>query len=275
MRIVSLCPSNTEILACLGLTEHIVGVDHYSDWPSQVRTLPDLGPDLNINMDKVVELKPDLIVASLSVPGMERNVNELDGLGVPYLVLDPHRLDDIYDNIVEVGEATDRTKQASSLVKRMQTRINDISEKCPASDKPPRLYWEWWPKPVFSPGGNNWLTDVSEIVSAVNVFAEHAHDSKQTDWEGVVEAAPDYTLVVWTGVPIEKVRIGKILHRPAWQGCRFAQPDRVHILEEGWYCRPSPRLLTGIEHLAHLLYPHIFPSATSLTESTAHDSILP
>lgn len=87
MRIVSLCPSNTEILAYLGLTEHIVGVDHYSDWPHPVRSLPDLGPDLNINMNKVVELKPDLIVASLSVPGMERHVAQLKDLGIPYLVL--------------------------------------------------------------------------------------------------------------------------------------------------------------------------------------------
>lgn len=261
MRIASLCPSNTEILACLGLVDHLVGVDHYSDWPERVRSLPNLGPDLKINMEKVAELKPDLIVASLSVPGMERNVSQLESMGIPYLVLDPHRLPDIYDNILEVGEATDRLVQANRVVEQMKSSIHDITERCPNTEKPPRLYWEWWPKPVFSPGGNNWLTDVSNIVSAVNVFADHPHDSKQTDWEGVVAAAPDYTLAVWTGVPIEKVRLEKILSRPTWQGHRFADRDRVHILEEGWYCRPSPRLLTGIEHLAHLLYPEIFPSA--------------
>lgn len=268
MRIASLCPSNTEILACLGLTDCLVGVDRYSDWPAQIRALPDLGPDLNIDMEKLAELKPDLIVASLSVPGMERNVAKLDRLGMPYVVLAPHRLHDIYDNILEVGRTTARTEEATRLIGRMKARIDEIFESCPSSKRPPRLYWEWWPKPVFSPGGHNWLTDVSEIVSAVNIFADHPHDSKQTDWDGVANAAPDYTLVVWTGVPKEKVPVHKILNRSAWQGRRFAQRDRVHVLDEGWYCRPSPRILTGIEHLAHLLYPEIFPPAQSFLKGT-------
>lgn len=263
MRIVSLCPSNTEILACLGLTEDLVGVDHYSDWPVSVKSLPDLGPDLNINMEKVKALQPDLIVASLSVPGMERNVELLKNMGIPYLVLDPHSISDIYDTVLVVGEAADRFQEAQRLVDFMKLKINDVKEKCPKTETPPRLYWEWWPKPVFSPGGKNWLTEVSEIVSGVNVFYDHPHDSIQSTWEGVAERKSDYTLVVWTGIPMDKVRIEKVLNRPAWQGQRFAERDRIHILDEGWYCRPSPRLLTGIEHLAHLLYPAIFPEAKS------------
>lgn len=258
MRIVSLCPSNTEILACLGLSDHIVGVDRYSDWPPAVRSLPDLGPDLAIDMDRVAALQPSLIVASLSVPGMERNVEQLEDLGIPYLVLNPKRLEDIYDDILDVGAATNRTAQASQLVHQMKERIEEVADRCSSQGDTPRLYWEWWPKPVFSPGGNNWLTDVSEAVSAVNVFADYPDEKKQTDWEGVVQAAPDYALVVWTGVPKEKVKVEKIVSRPAWRGQRFAKRDRVHILEEGLYCRPSPRLLTGIEKLAQLLYPDIF-----------------
>ncbi|MGV3487105.1 MAG: cobalamin-binding protein [Tuberibacillus sp.] len=263
MRIVSLCPSNTEILACLGLTDCIVGVDHYSDWPKDVRKLPDLGPDLHINMEKVKALNPDLIVASLSVPGMEQVVEQLDDLHRPYLVLEPHRLHDVFDNIMEVGVASDRYREAVTLVEKMKTRLEEIKEASPRRDHVPRLYWEWWPKPVFSPGGHNWLTDVSEIVSAVNIFAAHPHDSIQTDWKAVAEAEPDYTLAVWTGIPKKNVKIDKFLKRPEWQGKRFAQADRIHILEEGWYCRPSPRLVTGIEHLAHILYPDIFNEARS------------
>lgn len=77
MKILSLCPSNTELVEYLGLTDMLAGVDDYSDWPEQIFKLPRLGPDLSINMDKVEELKPDLVLASLSVPGMEKNVTEL------------------------------------------------------------------------------------------------------------------------------------------------------------------------------------------------------
>ena len=72
MRVVSICPSNTEIIAYLGKTDWLVGVDNYSDWPASVLDLPKLGPDLSIDMDKVAACQPDLVLASLSVPGMEK-----------------------------------------------------------------------------------------------------------------------------------------------------------------------------------------------------------
>lgn len=263
MRIVSLCPSNTEILVCLGLMNQIVGVDHYSDWPKTVKNKPDLGPDLHINMEKVVQLQPDLIVASKSVPGMEKVVEQVRELNIPYLVLEPYHLEDIFDNIIEVGIATERLRKAKQVVDEMKAKIEWISERVPKLERAIKLYWEWWPKPVISPGEKNWLTDVSEIVGAKNIFAAYPHPNIQTDWERVAQESPDYVLAVWTGIPIKQVNIDRIISRPAWQGKRFVERDRVHILEEAWFCRPSPRLITGIEHLAHILYPKRFFEATS------------
>lgn len=111
---------------------------------------------------------------------------------------------------------------------------------------------------MFTPAKENWLTDVSRVVGAINVFGEEEGQNVRTDWQSVAARQPDYTLAVWTGVPIERVRKEKITGRREWQGLPFAREDRVHILEEGWYCRPSHRILTGIEHLAHILYPDLF-----------------
>ncbi|HYG59594.1 MAG TPA: ABC transporter substrate-binding protein, partial [Symbiobacteriaceae bacterium] len=72
-RLVSLCPSNTEIVHALGLTDWLVGVDDWSDFPSAVTELPRVGPDLSVDIDRVAALQPDLVLASLSVPGMEKN----------------------------------------------------------------------------------------------------------------------------------------------------------------------------------------------------------
>ena len=83
MKLISICPSNTELLGYLGLTSSLIGVDNYSDWPEEVSSLPRLGSDLNIDMDKVEELQPDLVLASLSVPGMERNIEELEKRKIP------------------------------------------------------------------------------------------------------------------------------------------------------------------------------------------------
>ena len=102
-RIVSLACSNTEILFALGLGAQVVGVDDWSDFPPQVGGLPRVGPDLGIDMAKVAGLEPDLILASLSVPGMERNIPALERLGVPFLVLDPKSLHDVFGDIERVG----------------------------------------------------------------------------------------------------------------------------------------------------------------------------
>ena len=83
-------------------------------------------------------------------------------------------------------------------------------------------------------------------------------ENVQTDWEEVARRKPDVALIVWTGVPTKRIRKERITGRTAWQGKPFVRENRIHILEEGWFCRPSPRLLTGIEYLAHLLYPDTF-----------------
>ena len=84
MRIASLTPSNTEIVHALGLVNQLVGVDNYSDYPvKELLNVPRLGPDLQINMDDLVAVKPDLVLASLSVPGMEKVVEDIKQTGIP------------------------------------------------------------------------------------------------------------------------------------------------------------------------------------------------
>src|SRR5690625_5367085 len=87
LRIASLCPSNTELLDFMGLTQNLVGVDNYSTWPKEVEELPRLGSDQDIDMDKVEKLHPDLVVASLTVPGMEKNIESLIECGLPCIVV--------------------------------------------------------------------------------------------------------------------------------------------------------------------------------------------
>src|ERR1700756_5611896 len=115
-RIISLCPSNTEILFALGLGDCIVGVDSHSDYPPQVKELPKVGPDLRINMEKVKALKPDLIVASLTVPGMERNIEALEEMKLSYIVLNPQSIKGTLEDILMVGKITGALKEEHTLV---------------------------------------------------------------------------------------------------------------------------------------------------------------
>jgi iron complex transport system substrate-binding protein len=240
--------------------DRVIGLDDFSDWPSEWSYLPRLGPDLDIDIEKVKLLNPDLVIASLSVPGMEKNIERLKEEKIPYIVLNPKSLHEIPNDIMKLGQALFVVDKAENLANRFRCELEQIQSHIPASSLPVRLYFEWWPKPVFSPGNKNWLTDISHLIGASQIFEEYDQESVQSDWETVADKNPDYCLIVWTGIPKHRIRKELITSRPAFQGQKWIEPGRLHILEEGWYCRPSPRILTGIKYLAHILYPERFIS---------------
>jgi iron complex transport system substrate-binding protein len=259
MRLISICPSNTEILHALGLLKHLVAIDDYSDWPvEETAQLPHLGPDLNIDIDRLESFKPDLVLASLSVPGMEKNIERLQERNIPYIVLNPKTIHDIYQDIFLVGQHTGTADKARELVASLQERERIVRQKAALRSMTPRLYWEWWPRPFISPAGGNWLTPISELAGGVNIFTEHSGDSVIDETgEKVIQGRPDFILAAWTGVPSKHVDPEKIRTREGWEHIPAVLHNRIYVLEEGLYCRPSPRLFDGLEELVQLLHPDV------------------
>jgi iron complex transport system substrate-binding protein len=260
-RIASLCPSNTEILCAMGLGDCLVGVDLYSDYPPDVvRALPKLGPDLNIDIERLCNLKPDLTVCSLSVPGMERVVESVRSAGLPYIVLSPHGISDIWQDMRLVADALDGAVPQDVLetvISSLQRRVANIAKQTQTCEDRPKLYWEWWPNPVFSPAQSNWLTEISFLAGCVNIFADAEGDQVKDDGSRVIAANPDYVLAVWTGVPQHKVPLQKILSRQTWSSVPAMRNHQIYVLSEGLYCRPSPRLIDGLEQLVGIVHPDI------------------
>ncbi|ANB57549.1 periplasmic binding family protein [Anoxybacillus sp. B7M1] len=259
MRIISICPSNTELLAYLGGLENLIAVDDYSDWPRAVHSLPKVGPDLKIDMDAVERMNPDLVLASLSVPGMERNIAELQKRRIPYIVFQTNSLDDIASDLLLLGEAMHKKEQAQKIVTRYQAFIHHYKQLAKNIEAPTSLYWEWWPKPVFTPGGTNWLTEISALAGGTNVFADIEAANIQTDWNEVKKRNPEHICLVWVGVRTEKIDPAIVNKRPGWSEIQAVKAGRISVLEESLFCRPSPRLLLGLKKLASLLHPDIFP----------------
>jgi iron complex transport system substrate-binding protein len=245
-RIVSLAPSNTEILQALGLLDQLVGVDDWTDWPPEAAALPRVGPDLSIDLDRVVALEPTLVLASLSVPGMERNVEGLQARGLPFIALDPQRIADIWANIRWVAAAAGVPERAEPVIAQLQERLEAVRQRAPRHR--PRLYFEWWPKPIYTPGAGNWLSEAAAIAGGVNIFDDYpVANVKVTDPEEVLRRSPDLVLLAYTGA--RQPRAAVPLRRPGWDRFR----GRVYILEEALFNRPSPRLVDGIERLGQIL----------------------
>jgi iron complex transport system substrate-binding protein len=259
MRLISICPSNTELLAYLGLEHLLVGIDDFSDWPSHINHLPKLGPDLSINMDKLEQLQPDLVLASLSVPGMEKNIEELEKRNIPHIVLNPQTLEEIANNLLLVGKMIGATEIAEDVVSRYNRFVSTYQSLAMEIKTKPTLYWEWWPKPIFSPGGVNWLTEISSLSGGTNIFQHVPIASHQTEWDEIVRINPDHICLVWVGVKQSKMKPALIKKRPGSEKVHGVLHDNIHVLEEPLYCRPSPRLLVGLKKLAAILHPSVFP----------------
>ncbi|WP_416150545.1 cobalamin-binding protein [Salipaludibacillus sp. HK11] len=262
MRLVSICPSNTELAVYAGLGEFLVGVDNYSDWPEEtLNELPRLGSDLSIDMDKVAALKPDLVLASLTVPGMEKNIEALKEYDLPYVIVPKAKtLSGIGKQLLWLGEQAEKREIGLEAHDRFYSWLEKYKKLSEQVQTRKSVYWEWWAKPVFTPGKQNWLTELTELAGGVNVFADQDQASVKTDWEDVYSRDPDVIGVVWVGVHKDKVKRKVIEKRPNWQEMSALKNNDLYILDEPHYCRPSPRLLIGLMKIASILHPTIYPT---------------
>jgi iron complex transport system substrate-binding protein len=252
MRIVSLCPSNTEILFALGLGPKVVGVDDWSDWPEEVKALPKVGGDLNADLDRVQALRPDLVLASLSVPGMERNVQGLKERDLPHLVLDPHSLDEVLADMLTVGDACGVRSRAEKIVEEAHVRIEAVRHRRSAR-RNVRIYWEWWPKPLIAAGQSSWVQQMSHIAGARNVFADVEPGSRVVADADVIQRDPELLMICWCGTLQRIQETSRVSSRPGWDRISGVIAGRIHCVPEALFGRPSQRLLDGLEMLETLV----------------------
>lgn len=249
MRLVALACSNTEIVCALGRGDWLVGVDDHSDHPPEVvGRLPRVGKDLDIDADRVAALEPDLVLASLTVPGHEKVVARLAERRLDLLVLAPKRLADVYSGIELVGRVLDVPDRAADVVGRMRAAI----ERPAVGDGPPVLV-EWWPKPVIAAGARSWVDDLLRAAGASNALGDADCASAVVSDEQVVALAPAAVVVSWCGVRPEKYRPEVVTGRPAWRDVPAVARGQVHCIPEALLGRPGPRLVEGVEALRRVV----------------------
>lgn len=249
MRLFSHTCSNTEIVCALGCAELLIGIDTDSDYPpAVVGPLPKLGRDLDLDVAGVIALKPDLVLTSLTVPGHERIVAELEAAGLRILTCDPLGLEDIYDDIRRIAQALGVTQRGEQLVAEMRAAMPQVN-----LPRPPKLLVEWWPKPVIAPARQSWATDLIALAGGVNPWgALEAKSAPLTDAQ-IIAAAPDAVVMSWCGVKEENYRAEIVRRRPGWSEMPALRHDRIVPITEAWLGRPGPRLVEGYRALRHVI----------------------
>jgi iron complex transport system substrate-binding protein len=251
MRVVSLTCSNTEIVAALGCAGMLVGVDDHSDWPPEVVAgLPRVGPDLQIDVERVAALEPDLVLASLTVPGHEAVVAALARAGLPFVAPEPTSLADVARDVRDVARRLGVAERGEEVAAAME---RELAGGAPVAGRRPRILLQWWPKPVIAPGRLSWASELIALTGGENPLAGEEVKSRSLTDDEVREVAPDAVVLSWCGVAPEKVRPEVVLANPAWQDLDFVRQRRVYLVPEALVGRPSPRLVEGCRALAGIV----------------------
>ncbi|MEZ4383983.1 MAG: helical backbone metal receptor [Nannocystaceae bacterium] len=239
--LVTLCPSNAEMVAALGRFDRVIACEDSSDYPLEVRERERLGPDLDPDLDRVAELYPSLVVSSLSVPGMERVVTGLRARRIPQAVLAPRSIADVEAELVALGRWLGAEEAGVAALARFRAERAELEASRAASRV--RVYLEWWPRPMFTPGADCYSNELIALAGGVNVFGERPGSSLEIRPEELVAAAPDLCFVSWCGVAEDKLDPDNLIRRPGLEGLAAAQEGRVFRLDEAFSGRPGPRML--------------------------------
>ncbi len=248
MRVVSTACSNTEIVCALGCADLLVGVDDHSDYPEEVvARLPRVGPDLGVDPEKVKALEPDLVLASLTVPGHEEVVASLEAAGLRVIAPEPVSLEDVRRDVVQIADLLGVPERAERVLQEL-TLPREESDAAR-----PRIVVEWWPKPVIAPGAQSWVTDLLELAGATNPLADRDVKSQPLENEELAALEPDAIVISWCGVEPAKYRPDVVLTRPGTEDTRAVREGHVYCIPEAHLGRPGPRLRQGLEDLTRVV----------------------
>ncbi|MBN2186540.1 MAG: cobalamin-binding protein [Dehalococcoidia bacterium] len=257
VRIISLAPSNTEILFALGLGNRVVGVTDYCDYPPEALTKEKVGgPYSNVDTEKIVALQPDLVLAS-DVNSME-TITTLEGLGLTVFGIEAIDLDDLLDDINTVGQITDKEVEAEAFTDEMRSRIGAVTAETTglSPEEKPRTLHICWHDPIYTCGRDTFIHDAIEKAGGVNIFAD-LEGWPAVDIEAVIWRDPEVILVTAMGGTGSSTW-DWVLTEPRLAGVSARQNGRVYYVESNWVERPGPRIVLGVEQLAKNIHPEIF-----------------
>jgi len=254
--IVSMMPSNTEILFALGLNEEIVGVNDYDNYPEEALEKEKIG-GMEFNVEKIVSMNPDIVFAHESSLGMgEAGLQQIRDAGVKvFVVKNAADFNETYTTIEEIGRATGKLAEAQKIVEDMKAKVEEVKEKVAKVETKKTVFVETSDVPeIYTPGKGTFMQEILDMVNAENIAAD------QEGWfkiepEEIVSRNPDVIIVMYSYVPgiVESVKA-----RDGFASISAVKNDAVVQVDENLTSRTGPRLAEGLEEVAKAIYPEAF-----------------
>lgn len=256
-RIVSIAPSNTETLFALGLSKRIVGVTEYCNYPPEAKEKPKIGGFSTPNIEKLVALSTDLVLATSM--HQKTVIPRLEEIGIGVFALNPKTLDEILESISLVGKVTGKEGDASGIVSRMRIKIKSVADETDhllQTQKPRVLYITWF-NPLMAAGLGTLQDELIQKAGGVNI-AHNLIGHANINLESVVATNPEVIIAgvgMGTGgdIPLQFVRT-----EPRLTNTDARQNNRIYAIDVDLAGRPGPRITDALDQFAKFIHPELF-----------------
>ena len=257
-RIVSLTPSNTEMLFAVGAGAQVVGRDEFSDYPAEAISLPSVGGSMgDYNMEAVAALKPDLVLAgALNTP---EQIKALEDLGISvYVLANPVDLEAMFTDLETIGQITGKSQQAEALTASLRARVSAVQEKIAPLSYMPAVFYELDgsdPAKPWTPGPNTFVDMLMRMAGGYNIGGVLTSDWAQISQEELIKQNP---AIILLGDSAYGVTAEQVAQRPGWDAIQAVKDGRVLPFDDDLVSRPGPRMVDGLEAMAKLIHPEVF-----------------
>ncbi len=257
-RIVSLIPSITEIVFALGAGDRLKGVTQYSNEPPDAAKLPKVGSYVQLDLEKIVSLRPDLCLAARD-GNPKHMVDRIVALGIPVYTIDPRSLDEIMESITLLGQVLTEEEQAAAIVGEMREKVRAASQEAYRDGLRPRVFFQIDAAPIISAGSNTFIDQLIRQAGGINLAAGPVTYPRYS-WEDILIMQPEIVVIASMAGGYSDNELKAEWRR--WPQVPAVRDNRLYVIKADMFDRPTPRLADGLQMLVDIFHPQPPPAET-------------
>lgn len=251
-KIVSLLPSTTEILFALGLGDRVVGVTQFCNYPEEAQSKEQVGDAYDLNIEKIVSLESDLVLAGTGIK--EDMIEKLEDAGIPVVVIEGIDFEGVYKSIIDIGKITGKEDEASELVQDMKDSVASIEDRVKdAEEKDCYFVMDYGEGGNWTAGPGSFMDELINMAGGSNVASDGDSPWLEYSMEMLIEKDPEILII-----PSDIDDVEKLKNSEGYKELTAVKDENVQIVNGDIISRGGPRLVDGLEEIAKAIHPELF-----------------
>ncbi len=252
-RVISLAPSITEMVFSLQAEDQLVAATRFSNYPAAAENLPRIGSYVQLDLEKIVAIKPDLCLA-IKDGNPRRSIDVLKSLGIPVFAIDPRNIDEILEAFLLIGNILGVPERSEKLVSELKNRLALVEKKVATVVHTPGVFFQIADTPIVSAGKDSYIDKVIMLAGGRNLAGEMQGYPKFS-WENILTMQPEVILI--SSMAGEKQPEALKSSWQQWTDIPAVKNRQIHVVDADLFNRPTARLISGLELLVDILHPEL------------------